>query len=101
MRIFFSELCGHLVIFQSTVAEKKNVLQSKGLGAKITFGVRWSSRVVIMVDFMLNGKLDNCSYQNLHTEQKEKASGLDGEKMFLGLPEGQSPVSASSVNYTT
>lgn len=57
-------------------------LQSKGLGAKITLRVRWSSRVVIMVDFMLNGKLDNCLYQKPHTGEK-KADGPDGEKIFL------------------
>ena len=57
-------------------------LQSKGLGAKITLGVRWSSRVVIMVDFMLNGKLDNCLYQKPHIGGK-KAYGPDREKIFL------------------
>lgn len=64
MRIF-------LVTYVYLVILSYKCLQSKGLGAKITLGMRWSSRVVIMVDFMLNGKLDDCLYQKLHTGERK------------------------------
>ena len=70
MRIFLANYV-YLVILSYKCLQKKKCLQSKGLGAKITLGVRRSSRVVIMVDFMLNGKLDNCLYQNLHTGERK------------------------------